>query len=88
MEKFLKSNDFVKIPKRGKNVKAVYCCPEREIFVTVFKNGEWSVSKAGHDGLDKLEFWRTKIEEYMENKTLKGMNNNRLNGRTDNLERV
>ena len=32
MNKFLKDNGFVKIPKRGKHVKAVYCCPGRDIF--------------------------------------------------------
>ena len=63
INKFLEDSGFVKIPKRGKHVKAEYCCTEHEIFVTLFKNGEWSVSKAGHDNLKELEAWRTKIAE-------------------------
>ena len=64
MNKFLKENGFVKIPKRGKHVKAVYCCPDRDIFVTLFQNGEWNVSKAGDQNLEELESWRMKITEH------------------------
>jgi len=63
MKKFLEENGFVKIPKRGKHVKAVYCCQDREIFLTFFQNGDWNVSKAGEDNLDELESWTSKINE-------------------------
>jgi len=64
MKKFLKEHGFVKIPKRGKHVKSIYCCPEREIFLTFFQNGECKISKAGSDNLKELEAWRTKITQH------------------------
>ena len=68
MKKFLEDNGFVKIPKRGKHVKAEYCYPNKEIFVTLFQNGDWSVSKAGTDNLNELEMWRSKLADKLNSK--------------------
>jgi len=68
MKKFLKSNGFVKVPKRGKHINSIYCCPANGIFVTIFQNGQWNVGKAGGEDLESLYSWRQKIEEYIESK--------------------
>jgi hypothetical protein len=66
MQKFLEENGFIKIPKRGKHVKAIYNHPDCDIFLTFFNNGKWSVSKAGNDNLEELEEWRNLIAQHME----------------------
>ena len=63
MEKFLKENGFVKVPKRGKHVKSIYCCPEKDIFLTIFQNGDWNVSKPGSEDLSELESWTSRFSE-------------------------
>ncbi|RLI96795.1 MAG: hypothetical protein DRO99_03905 [Candidatus Aenigmatarchaeota archaeon] len=68
MIRLLEKNGFVRVPKRGKEVKAIYRCPESDVFVTIFEDGRWTVSGAGDIDTSSMEYWLSQLSEYQKSK--------------------